>query len=231
MNGSMTYSGIIFDFNGTLFQDTPMHELVWREYSARLRGYPLSAEEFVQMHGRPNLYYLEYLLNRPVSDEEAEYYGEEKEKIYRQMCRDLGPDIHLTPGAEDLLDFLAAEGIPRTIATASSRPNVDFYFEVFHLDRWFEFDRVVYHDGSFPGKPDPEIYIRAAKKLRLPARECIVVEDAKSGIEAAYNAGIGCIQAIGPKEAHGVLKSYKGVAHTITDFTEFDRELLNVIHF
>lgn len=224
----MKYSGIIFDFNGTLLLDTPMHERVWRFYSTKLRGRPLSEEEFLHMHGRPTRFYLEYLLGRTLNNSETEYHSEEKEKIYRKMCLDLGPDLELTTGADSLLDFLKSRGIPCTIATASAKPNVDFYFETFHLGKWFDFDKVVYDDGSFPGKPDPQIYLRAAQKLGLPPQDCIVAEDALSGIEAAHSAGIGCIVAIGTKETHNILKTYSGVRYTITDFTEFDRNLLKL---
>ncbi len=224
----MKYAGIIFDFNGTLLLDTPMHEHVWRDYSTLLRGYPLSGEEFLHMHGRPTRFFLEYLLGRTLDHSEIEYHSEEKEKIYRKMCLDLGPNLDLTTGAGSLLDFLTSRGIPRTIATASTKANVDFYFENFHLSKWFEYDKVVYDDGSFPGKPDPQIYLRAARKLGLQSQDCIVAEDALSGIESAHRADIGCIIAIGPKEAHATLKAYSGVQYTITDFTEFDRNLFKL---
>jgi HAD superfamily hydrolase (TIGR01509 family) len=223
----MSLKGIIFDFNGTLFQDTPMHEAIWRDYSVYLRGYPLSAEEFLNMHGRPTSYFIEYLLGRPASEEELSYHSEKKEKLYRDRCLELGSGIALTSGAADLLDELLARGIPRTIATASIRANVDFYFDFFHLNQWFEFEKVVYDDGTFPGKPDPKIYLLAAQKLGLAPSECIVVEDARSGIEAARRAGIGCIVAIGPAETHGDLKAINGVSSVISDFSEFDRALLN----
>jgi HAD superfamily hydrolase (TIGR01509 family) len=224
----MKYSGIIFDFNGTLLPDTPIHERVWRDYSVLLRGSPLSEEEFLHMHGRPTRFYLEYLLGRTLNNSEIDYHSEEKEKIYRKICLDLGPDLDLTNGADNLLDFLKSRKIPCTIATASTKQNVDFYFETFHLGKWFDYDKVVYDDGNFPGKPDPQIYLRTAQKLGLPPQDCIVAEDALSGIESAHNAGIGCIVAIGPKEAHAVLKTYSGVKYTIKNFTEFDRNLFNL---
>jgi beta-phosphoglucomutase-like phosphatase (HAD superfamily) len=224
----MKYSGIIFDFNGTLLFDTPMHEQVWRDYSVHLRGSPLSEEEFLHMHGRPTRFFLEYLLGRSLSESEIDYHSEEKEKIYRKICLDLRPDLKLTTGACELLDFLKSRRIPRTIATASIKSNVDFYFETFHLSKWFDYGKVIYDDGSFPGKPDPQIYLRAAQKLSLPPQECIVAEDALSGIESAHSADIGCIVAIGPEETHTVLKAYSGVKHTIADFTEFDRNLFKM---
>ena len=84
----------------------------------------------------------------------------------------------------------------------------------------------MYDNGKIPGKPAPDIYEIAAKNLNLSPSECIVVEDAVSGIAAAKNAGIGKIIAIGPREKHDFLMSLEGVTETITNFYEFNREVL-----
>ena len=93
----------------------------------------------------------------------------------------------------DLVKFLKENNIPRTIATMSDKTNVDFYFETFNLAKWFEYDKVVYADGIIPSKPAPDIYEIAAKNLNLAPQECIVVEDAISGINSARDAKIGKI--------------------------------------
>lgn len=72
-----------------------------------------------------------------------------------------------------------------TIATATVKENVEFYFDVFHLDQWFDFDKVTFDDGSFPGKPAPDIFLIASEKLGLRPEECLVIEDAFSGLTAA----------------------------------------------
>ena len=132
----------------------------------------------------------------------------------------------LADGAVEFLDYLKAHNIPRTIATMSEKVNVDFFIEGFHLARWFDLEKIVYDNGKIPGKPAPDIYEIAAKNLNLAPSECIVVEDAVSGIAAAKNAGIGKIIAIGPREKHDFLMSLEGVTETITNFYEFNREVL-----
>ena len=97
-------------------------------------------------------------------------------------------------------DYLCENRIPHTIATMSGIENVEFYIEEFKLERWFDIDKIVYADGKIPGKPAPDIYQIAAKNLNLAPEDCIVVEDAVSGINAAYNAGIGKIIAIASME-------------------------------
>ena len=142
------------------------------------------------------------------------------------MCADDMENFVLTDGAEEFLDYLKKHNIPRTIATMSEKINVDFFIKGFQLERWFDLSKIVYDNGKIPGKPAPDIYQIAAKNLCLKPEECIVVEDAVSGIAAAKNAGIGKIIGIGPNDQHDFLKSLDGVSETITNFNEFNREVL-----
>lgn len=223
----MKFQGIIFDFNGVLWWDGPLQEQSWRQFSAELRGWPLSADEIaVHVHGRNNGYTLEYLLGRPVVGEELRALTQQKETIYRQLCVDQGEAFRLSPGAEELLDFLAARQIPRTIATASEKSNVDFFVAYLHLDRWFDAGLIVYDDGSRPGKPAPDIYLQAARNLGLRPVECVVVEDSRSGIEAAHAAGIGHIVALAPVEGHRELARLSGVVQAIENLVQLHFEKL-----
>lgn len=220
----MKYSGVIFDFNGTLFFDSDKQEASWRAYSEKVRGYPLSGEEMLhKMHGRPNKAVLEYLTGQSIEEEILLKMGQEKEQLYRDMCKEDVQNTKLTPGSIELFEFMIVQKIPFTIATASEITNVKFFFEVFELGKWFDFEKVVYDDGLMRGKPEPDIYLKAAAKIDISPSKCIVVEDAISGIEAAYCANIGKIVAIGPKCNHDNLKKNKGVSTVISDFTEFDK--------
>src|SRR5699024_11782231 len=86
---------------------------------------------------------------------------------------------------------ILAKYIPFTIARASPNINIDFHFDYFKSDRWFTPEEIVYDDGTFPGKPHPTIYQKAAEKLGLAPRDCIVIEDATAGVQAANRANIG----------------------------------------
>ena len=220
------FKGIIFDFNGTLYWDSPLHKQAWREYSKILRGTMFTDEEMVKhMFGRTNELIIQYLIGKQPSPETVEKYGDEKEELYRQMCLKDKENFHLAKGAPEFLDYLKENHIPMTIATMSDKKNVDFYVKHFHIDKWFDMDKVVYSDGKIPGKPAPDIYIIAAKKLGLKPEECIVVEDALSGITAAKDAGIGKIIAICSEEPPELYKNIPSVTGIIKDFYEFDRTL------
>ena len=221
----MSYNGIIFDFNGTLFWDSELHMEAWREFSRRLRGTPFSDEEMLKyMFGRTNEDIIAYAIGKRPSPELVEKFAVEKEQVYRDMCK-LHPEIFkLAPFAEEFLNYLKESNIPRTIATMSEKDNVDFYIKEFHLEKWFDVEKIVYSDGIIPGKPAPDIYLIAAKRLGLAPQNCIVVEDAISGINAAKNAGIGKVVAIASMEKPDFYSDL-GVDLIITDFKDY-KEIL-----
>jgi len=223
----MTYQGIIFDLNGVLWWDGALQERAWRQYSAGLRGRPLTADEqAVHVHGRNNRHTLEYLVGRPITGEELLRLTLEKEAIYWRLCLEQGPGFQLSPGATDLLEFLAAHEVPRTIATAAERNSVDFFVAHLHLDCWFDVGLIAYDDGTRPGKPAPDMYLQAASNLGLAPAQCLVVEDSQSGIQAAHAAGIGYIVALGPAERQEELGKLAGVDQVIESLEELPRERL-----
>jgi beta-phosphoglucomutase-like phosphatase (HAD superfamily) len=221
------FSGIIFDFNGVLWWDNALQEASWRDWSADLRGYPLSDDEMTEhVHGRNNSYTQQYLSTAALTGAQAEQLSEQKEILYRRRCIALGQDFKLSPGAEALLDFLVEQEIPHTIATASGKGNVDFFVEHLDLGRWFDVTGIVYDDGTMAGKPAPDFYLAAAQRLGLPPEQCIVIEDSISGMRAAQAAGIGRVIALlgdGGHARRGELP--QGVA-TLNDLRGFDRGLL-----
>jgi beta-phosphoglucomutase-like phosphatase (HAD superfamily) len=84
----------------------------------------------------------------------------------------------------------------------------------------------VYDDGSRACKPAPDIYLQAASNLGLPPAECVVVEDSRSGLQAAHAAGIGYIVALGPINIHRSLTQLEGVSVVIKSLRQMPREAL-----
>lgn len=217
----MKNKGIIFDFNGTLFWDSQKHYDAWYEMSKKLRGTPFSDDEMIHhMFGRTNENILTYALDRKPSKEEVEKYSVEKELIYLDMCKKDEKNTKLADGVEDFLDYLCENDIPHTIATMSEKMNVDFYIDVFNLEKWFDIDKIVYSDGKIPGKPAPDIYLIAAKNIEVEPKNCTVFEDAISGIRAAEAAGVRRIIAVASKESPELYKKIDCVKEIITDFKD-----------
>ncbi|QFY43330.1 HAD family phosphatase [Candidatus Methylospira mobilis] len=223
----MKYKGIIFDFNGVLLWDADFHFQAWQATALRLRGSEMSGEEFAtHVHGRTNSHILRYLTGRTLQGRELFDLAQIKELMYQNLCLKNPDRFALSPGATALLDFVVENGIPRTIATASEKNNVDFFAQHLDLEKWFGLQHIVYDDGFLPGKPAPDMYAKAAANLYLPPDACIVVEDSFSGFKSAHAAGIGHIVGLGPRETHDKLLACEGVSTVIESFEEFPRELL-----
>lgn len=214
----MTYKAAIFDFNGTLFWDTAFHDQAFdiflEKYGVRLTD----EEKRVKIHGKGNPDIMRSILGAGLTDAEVDKMAQEKELIYRQLCVN---DMPFAPGAEDLFNFLKTEGIPMTIATSSGIENVDFYFEHMQLGRWFDMEKLAYNDGTFRGKPHPDVFQVAARKLNLEPQETVVFEDSVAGILSAEAAEAGKIYIV---NSYG--ENYSRFSHDIiTDFCQVDREL------
>ncbi len=222
----MSYSGVIFDFNGVLWWDAPLIEQGWQRSARELRGREFTAEELTQIvHGRNNGGTLEYLVGHPLGMEEIRRMIDERETFYRNLCLEQGDKFRLSPGALELLEYLRERKTPRTIATASEKTNVDFFVRQLHLERWFDPSKIVFDDLVRPGKPAPDCYLEAAAVLNLEPASCVVVEDSLSGILAACAAGIGLVIGLTSSQSADALID-AGAHETVENLGMVERERL-----
>ncbi|WP_282195074.1 HAD family hydrolase [Thomasclavelia cocleata] len=212
----MKFKGIIFDFNGTLFYDTPFHNIAWQRITKEITGKDLDDELRIKMHGKNNKDIL-YCIQADMSKENNDYYSKYKEKVYRDICLEHPDKLHLLEGAVEFFNYLVKHNIPFTIASASIKDNIDFFVKTFGLDRWFNVDKIVYDDGNHVNKIS--MFNDAAKNLNVKIEDCIIFEDSKTGIGYAKEVGAGLVVGIGSD--FEMLSKY-GADFCITDFTEFD---------
>ena len=211
---------VIFDFNGTLFNDTYFHDTAWQEFASRYDKNLSPGELDKNIHGFTNREIFTYVFQRALDKNELYQFYEEKEEIYRSICLNNPAKCILTKGAEDFFNYLSEKKIPRTIATASYLPNVEMYFNMFHLERWFQLDQVIYDSGNFRGKPYPDMFLAAAEKLQVPIKDCMIIEDSEGGIQAAGNAKAGVIIAAYFEGNHSNFSKFDYINQVITDFRQ-----------
>ncbi|MCR2032839.1 HAD family hydrolase [Anaerofustis stercorihominis] len=212
---------VIFDFNGTMFFDSDKHEKAWERYLGKLIGRKITDEEFKKyVHGRNSSFIIEHFLNKKMDKETLMNMSDEKEGVYRKLCLEDKENFHLVNGLTGFLDYLKEKDINVNIATASNKENIDFYFNNFSLGNWFDYDKVVYDDGTLPGKPEPDIYLKAAENIGIDPGDTIVFEDALSGIKSAFNGGFAKIIVIADKENEFYFRDLKEVSGVIKDFSE-----------
>lgn len=176
---------LLFDMDGVLVDNMAYHKTSWFEFCHR-HGFTLTAEEFTNfVSGRVSKEVLEYLFKKPLSMEEVSRYTEEKEELYRHIYK---PHIKPTPGLIEFLQSLKDKKVALAVGTSAPTSNIDFTLLGTGLKAYF--DKIV--DASFvkKGKPNPEIYLKAAELLGALPQNCVVVEDSLLGIHAGINAGM-----------------------------------------
>ena len=183
----MKYKGIIFDLDGVICSTDHYHYLAWKALADRLGIY---FDETInnRLRGVSRMASLEIVLERydgVLSPEEKEAAAEEKNNLYRELLRQMSP-ADLDPEVKQTLDALRGRGL--LLGIGSSSKNTKFILSQIGLGDYF--DKISDGTNITRSKPDPEVFLKAAEYLGLDCADCLVVEDAKAGIEAALAAGM-----------------------------------------
>ena len=212
----MPLRAVIFDWDGVVVDSSAHHERSWEVIASR-RGLPLPADHFKRGFGKKNNVIIPDL-GWATAPAEVDALAREKEDIYRSLVREKGIDP--LPGVRELLAALQAAGIPCAIGSSTERANLDCLLDLMDLRKFFRV--IVSGDEVDRGKPDPSIFLFAAERLGIAAADCVVIEDALVGIEAARRAGMPVL-AVGttnPIEALGSADA------AVADMTQVTRQLL-----
>ncbi len=186
----------LWDVDGTLIDSREYHWLSWRGALAD-EGFDVTPEQFADSFGRRNDEILRgYFPSYPPDD--ITRVGEAKEVAYRRLVREQG--IELLPGVRRWLDRLREEGWLQAVASSAPRANLEVIVEALGLEGYFA--AVASAEDVTEGKPDPQVFLKAAAKLGVEPSDCVVVEDAPAGTEAARHAGM---RSIGVLSSHGEL--------------------------
>lgn len=214
----MNFKAVIFDFNGTLFFDNDKHVLAWGKISQILRGHDITLDELMnKINGVPNKEVVNYFLDGKASAGQMEKYSYLKEEYYRDFCRKDTDSFHLVYGAVEFFDYLKNKDIPFTIASASIKPNIDFFVESFDLDKWMNPEDIVYDDGTFSSKV--KMFEKASQILDTPMKDILVIEDSYSGVQSALKAGCKEIIIIDSADQSERFSSIPEVKYILDDFT------------
>lgn len=174
---------VIFDMDGTMVDNMMVHHRAWQQHLRKL-GLELNMDEVMQKVHGINEEIIERLMPGKFTLEQRRSYSYQKEEAYRQAFKH---ELKLIEGLPDLLRDLREHGIPMAIASAAPPENVDFAVDGLNIRSLFS---VILHARDVEnGKPDPEIYQKAAAQLGFSEPECLVFEDSPTGAMAASRAG------------------------------------------
>ncbi len=213
--------GVIFDMDGVLIDSGAAHWESWRVV-AKEDGVDFTEEAFWATFGMvSDVIVARYWgANPPTDPAEIAAIVDRKETAFRESV-----PTHTTPiaGAVDFIRYLAERGVKIAVGASAPRENVE------HILRWLGVrelfgDRVVAGDEVKNGKPAPEIFLTAAKKLGVPAENCVVIDDAKNGVDAGAASGA---TTVGFFSAGHSLDEYGNASVVVRSFDEL-REMLEI---
>lgn len=206
----MKTEAVIFDLDGVIVSTDECHYQAWKRLADE-EGIPFDRSINQRLRGVSRMESLEIILERAArdyTDVEKTVLAERKNEYYRKLLYRL-TSADILPGAVSLLRELKKRGI--RVAIGSSSRNAPFILEKIGLGGFF--DAIADGNGITKSKPDPEVFLLAAKLLCVPPGRCAVVEDSVAGILAAKAAGM---KAIGV----GYAKSCAQADETAEDLTE-----------
>lgn len=206
----MPIEAVLLDMDGVVVDNLPFHVDAWLLFCEQ-HGIPLSREVFYrELNGMNSKDTFEWLYRRDMSREEIEHLEEKKEVIYRNFY---AAHRQAAPGLISFLMGLQEQGIACALATSAGQGNIDFILDGLGIRHFFQ--AIVGGAEVKKGKPDPEIYLKAADLLGVSYAHCWVVEDSLQGIQAGLSAGM---QVVGMTTSHTAAE----LAHTHIQVPNFE---------
>ena len=206
----MKYKAVIFDLDGVICHTDMYHYQAWKQIADEL-GIYFDEEINNRLRGVSRMESFEIILERyegTMSLEDKVVYTTRKNEAYKELLKNMSP-ADLSPEVKETLDGLRAKGLK--LAIGSSSKNAGFILERLGLDGYF--DAVSDGNNITRSMPDPEVCVKAAQLVGEASGDCLVVEDAKAGLEAAIGGGMDCA-AMGDAVASGL------ATYDLTEFSD-----------
>jgi beta-phosphoglucomutase len=215
---SYPFAAVLFDLDGVVADSAPLHHQVWADF-LRAHGLGATAEDVRRADGRRAAEFLAEVFPTPLSAAELERLAAEREALYRQRLSTA--ELRPVPGLTNFLTGLQALGVPRVLATSAGRPSAEAALHRLGLVEAFNASLTA--SDVARGKPDPEVYVKAAAAVGVAPQRCLVAEDALAGVRAAKAAGATCLAVTTTAAAEDLRAA--GADYISVDFTTLPAEL------
>jgi beta-phosphoglucomutase len=212
---------VLFDLDGTLVDNMPFHITAWIE-TGRALDRELTREQILSFAGRKNEEILPIILGRALHPEELARFADQKEARYRELY---AGQIQLHVGADKLLHELAARGVACAIASAAPRDNRKLVVEATGLTA--RMGAIVGAEEVKNGKPAPDLFLEAARRLSANPANTLVFEDAVAGVHAGLAAGMRVVGITTSEPAEKLLAA--GALAAIPDFDAVPATLFSLL--
>lgn len=206
----MTLKAVIFDMDGVLVDSNEAHIEAFKRFGSEV-GATMTREFFFSAVGMHNSQIMPKWLGNNLTQKQIDDFGRRKEAIYREVAVGRLTPI---PGALDLLKGVRALGLKTAVGSSGPRENVQLALKTLQIEG--EFDAIVTGSDITHGKPNPEVFLKAAAKLGIDPAECVVIEDAPSGVKAALAAGMKVVAITTSKPAADL----QGATRVVEQFSQ-----------
>ena len=181
----MGKKAVIFDMDGVIFDTERVYLEIWQSVFEKY-GYKMTKELYVNVMGTGRKNVIKTFLENFGDDLPIEKMYEEKDNQLFYIIENQG--IPLKEGVKELFSMLKEKNYKIALATSAKRERVEKQIK----DKWLKesFDAIVCGDDVEKGKPSPDIFLKAAKKIDVEPENCFVVEDSPAGIKAAFSGGM-----------------------------------------
>ncbi|MCC2546254.1 HAD family hydrolase [Hymenobacter sp. BT175] len=210
---------VIFDMDGVLVDTEPLHHDAFFRHFAEL-GISVSNEEYAAFLGSSTRNVYQQLKQRFGLEPDVEALIDRKRELFGTSF-DADTGLELLPGARKLIEDLYEAGVPLQLASSAAKVTINRVFTRFGLYPYFD-NRVSGED--FPqSKPNPAIFLEAARLAGIPPQECLVIEDSANGVTAAKAAGMYCV---GYRSAHSGGQDLQHADHVVSHLGQLNAALI-----
>ena len=178
---------VLWDMDGVIADTADYHYNAWRDVFGE-RGVAFSKADFMRHFGQRHDTIIRFALGDAISREEFDVITREKQENYRRRVAD---NIRPLPGAMELIKSLNSHRIKTAIASSAPLDNIEVIIRGLGIKECFQ--AIAFGTEVAEGKPNPQIFLLAAKKLEVKPGNCVVIEDAIAGVAAAKQAGMKCV--------------------------------------
>jgi HAD superfamily hydrolase (TIGR01509 family) len=189
--------GVLWDLDGVLVNTGEFHFQAWSQVLPKY-GFQITRELFQATFGMNNAGVLSVLFGRTPEPELLAEISDHKEQQFRQTVRGR---VQPLVGVRVCLALLAAEDVRQAIASSAPPANIEVLVNELGLRSYFD---AIVSGFDLPGKPEPTLFLKAARLIGVSPERCVVVEDAIAGVEAAKRAGMKCIAVTTTNPAHAL---------------------------
>jgi beta-phosphoglucomutase family hydrolase len=192
---------VVWDMDGVIVDTGPFHRKSW-QYVFKKQGINFTEEDFQHIFGQRNDNIIRKTIGRNLTQSEVDTIAKDKEEFFREAVK---TNLKPFPGVIDLLKVLKANEIGSAVASSAPMENISLVLGGLKIEGYFQ--AIVYGREVTEGKPSPQCFLLAAKKLGVDPRNCIGVEDAIAGVTAVKKAGMHCIAVTNTHPANSLAEA------------------------